>query len=159
MTPPSRDPHTLSESDDAAVRALYRRMLDGWNARDADAFAAPFADDAEVIGFDGSLQLGKDEIAATLGRIFADHPTGTYYAAVKSVRAVEADLAILRAAVGIVPSGQSDINPALNAWQTLTVARRDGDWHAVLLQNTPAQFHGRPDLVEAMSAELRHLLP
>jgi hypothetical protein len=28
----------------------------------------------------------------------------------------------------------------------------------VLLQNTPAQFHGRPDLVEMLTEELRRVL-
>jgi hypothetical protein len=29
----------------------------------------------------------------------------------------------------------------------------------ILFQNTPAQFHGRPDLAEQLTAELRQLLP
>jgi len=30
--------------------------------------------------------------------------------------------------------------------------------HALPLQNTPAQFHGRPDLVRQLTEELRQLL-
>ena len=37
-------------SDGMEVRRLYREVLDGWNQCNADAFAAPFADDGEVIG-------------------------------------------------------------------------------------------------------------
>ena len=31
-------------------------------------------------------------------------------------------------------------------------------WRVVLLQTTPAAFHGRPDLAEALTRELRQLL-
>jgi hypothetical protein len=58
----------------------------------------------------------------------------------------------------MIPPGQSDLNPAANVLQTL-VATRDGDtWRIALFQNTPAQFHGRPELVERMTDELRELL-
>lgn len=45
--------------------------------------------------------------------------------------------------------------PERNAHQTL-LARKDGDdWRVVLFQNTPAAYDGRPELVEAMTDELR----
>ena len=145
-------------SDEIEVRTLYRQMLDGWNMRSADAFATPFADDGEVIGFDGSQMTGRAEIAATLGQIFADHITAPYVNKVRSVRLLSPEVAILRAIVGMVPPGQSDLNPALNAHQTLVATKRDGVFHIHLLQTTPAQFHGRPDLVQHMTEELRQML-
>jgi hypothetical protein len=36
--------------------------------------------------------------------------------------------------------------------------RVDGQWRVALYQNTPAAFHGRPDLSEALTAELRALI-
>lgn len=140
------------------VRALYTRMLEGWNARNSEAFAAPFAEDGEVIGFDGSQQAGRTEIATSMGQIFADHPTGRYVWVVKSVRSLAADVALLRAVAGVVPAGQAEIAPALNAVQTLVATRREGQWSIVLFQNTPAQFHGRPDLAERLAGELRQAL-
>ncbi|MCG6496389.1 SgcJ/EcaC family oxidoreductase [Kitasatospora sp. A2-31] len=44
----------LSSTDESAVRALYHRALDGWNLQDGAAFAGPFTEDGEVIGFDGT---------------------------------------------------------------------------------------------------------
>lgn len=58
----------------------------------------------------------------------------------------------------MVPRGQSDINPNVNTHHTLIATSMGGKWRIVLFQNTPAQFHGRPELVEQMSAELRALL-
>lgn len=146
-------------SDEAEVRALYRAILDGWNARSGDAFAAPFTEDGAVIGFDGSEQARPKEIATAMGQIFADHMTATYVGKVKSVRLLGSDVAVLRAVAGMVPPGQSDINPAVNTIQTLVAAKREGVWRVVLYQNTPAQYHGRPDLAAQLTEELRQLLP
>ncbi|HXV96788.1 MAG TPA: DUF4440 domain-containing protein, partial [Anaerolineae bacterium] len=49
-------------------------------------------------------------------------------------------------------------NPAANVIQTLVAAKWDGQWQVVLYQNTPAQFHGRPELVRQLTDELRQLL-
>ncbi len=151
-------PQDASSAGDTAVRALYRQLLDGWNQRDAEAYAAPFAEDAEVIGFDGSEMTGRAEITSTLRQIFADHVTAAYVCKVRSVRLLGPETAILRAIVGMVPPGQSDLNSAVNAHQTLVAVKRDGTWRIALFQNTPAQFHGRPELVQQMTEELRQEL-
>lgn len=39
----------------------------------------------------------------------------------------------------------------------MIAARDDDEWRIVLFQNTPAQFHGRPDLVTQLTAELREM--
>jgi uncharacterized protein (TIGR02246 family) len=140
---------------DHELSALYESVLDGWNARDADAFAAGFADDGVVVGFDGSQHIGRVQIAEQIGLIFTDHPTGTYVGMVRDVRAIGDHAAILRAVAGIVPAGQSDLNPQLNSVQSMTAERRDGRWRIVHYQNTPAAYHGRPELVEALTDELR----
>ncbi len=65
---------------------------------------------------------------------------------------------LLRAVAGIVPAGATDLNPALNAVQTLVAVRRGDAWRIALFQNTPAQLHGCPDLAESLTQELRALL-
>jgi hypothetical protein len=54
--------------------------------------------------------------------------------------------------------GQSDLNPAVNTIQTLVAVKRAGKWRIAIFQNTPAQFHGRPELAQALTEELRQLL-
>lgn len=142
----------------APVAALYQQLLDSWNRRDAEGFATLFDDEGHSIGFDGSPMTGRAEIAATLGQIFADHVTATYVAKIRAVRFLAPDVALLRAVVGMVPPGQSDINPAVNALQTIVAVKHDDGWRIALLQNTPAQFHGRPEMAEALTRELRQLL-
>lgn len=144
-----------SGDDEAAVARLYEAVISGWNAHDGEAFAAPFAEDGTVIGFDGSEVDGRDAIAAEMASVFADHETAPYVAKVKSVRVLGSEVALLRAVVGMIPPGQAELEPARNAHQTVIAVRRDGEWGILLLQNTPAQFHGRPDLVERLTEELR----
>jgi len=151
-------PQDPPSPDEIEVRELYQHMLDGWNKRSAAAFAAPFAEDGDSIGFDGSQLIGRAEIVSMLQRIFADHPTAPYVSKVKSVRFLSPEVAVLRAIVGMIPPAQPDLDPNLNALQTLIASKRDGQWRIVLFQNTPAQFHGRPDLVQQMTEELRQLL-
>jgi uncharacterized protein (TIGR02246 family) len=153
-TPESEDASPAS-ADELAVAALYRQIIDGWNQHSAEAFARAFALYGEAIGFDGSRMIGRGEIAGTLGQIFADHVTAPYVAKVKSVRLVSSDTAVLSAIVGMVPPGAAELNPALNAVQTVVAVRRDGGWQVELLQTTPAQLHGRPEEVEWMTEELR----
>jgi uncharacterized protein (TIGR02246 family) len=150
--------HGASSADETAVRACYHSLLSAWNRRDAAGYAALFAEDGNAIGFDGSQHDGREMIATEIGGIFATHQTGTYIGKVKDVQFVTADVAILRAISAVVPAGQADLNPATNALQTLVAAQRDGDWRIVLFQNTPAQFHGRPELAEQLTEELRQLL-
>src|SRR5689334_22546557 len=145
-------------TDEIAVRSLYQQFLERWNRRRANDLAALFDEDSYVVGFDGSQINGRAEIESQIGQIFADHQTAAYIGKIREVRFLTADVAILRAVVGMVPPGQSDLNPALNAVHSLVAAKRDGAWRIALFQNTPAQFHGRPDLAQQLTDELRQLL-
>jgi uncharacterized protein (TIGR02246 family) len=140
------------------ISDLYYALLDAWNRRDAGGYAALFADDGYVVGFDGSEMNGRDQIERSLNTIFADHKTGRYVAAVRAERTVSDDIAMLTAIAGLVPAGEIDLNPELNAIQTLVAKHEDGRWRIVQFQNTPAQFHGRPEDAEALTNELRALV-
>lgn len=143
---------TMSENE---VKALYQKLIAGWNAHDGEAMAAPFADDGVIIGFDGSLSSGKQTISTEMASIFADHETGRYAVKVESIRVLGPEAVILRAIAGLVPPGRAAINPETNSHQTVVAEGQNGEWSIVLFQNTPAQFHGRPELVEDMTRELQ----
>jgi uncharacterized protein (TIGR02246 family) len=149
---------SAQSSEETTIRALYEQLLDAWNRRDAHAFAALVAEDGNVVGFDGSQINRRAEVEAQIGQIFADHQTAAYIGKIREVRFLTPDVAILRAVVGMVPPGQTDINPAVNTIQSLVATKRDAQWRIALFQNTPAQFHGRPDLVQQLTDELRQLL-
>lgn len=144
--------------DESFISDLYHNLLDAWNRRDAADFAALFAADGSIVGFDGSVVDGKANIEGHLRPIFADHPTAAYVSKIREVRFLSVETALLRAVAGLVPPGQHDINPATNAIQSLVAVQQDGVWKIALYQNTPAQFHGRPEEAEKLTAELRELV-
>ncbi|MEC0230371.1 SgcJ/EcaC family oxidoreductase [Paenibacillus alba] len=145
-------------TEESSVQALYQRLLATWNERKAADMAAVFAEEGELIGFDGSVVQGRALILEHLAPIFANHPTPPYYGKVKSVHFLAEGVAVLRAIAGMVPQGKSDLAPELHTHHTMIAVRKDQIWQIVLHQNTPAQFHGRPELVEAMTKELKELL-
>lgn len=142
-------------TDDESVRALYAAIIDGWNARDAVAMASVFAEDANLVGFDGSQLDGRVAIESSVRDIFAHHAVPPYIVKVRQVRFLTPGVAILRAVAGMIPDGHADLNPALNAIQTLVAVKTSGAWKASVFHNTPAAFHGRPELAERLTEELR----
>lgn len=147
------------KSEGDGIGALYARLIDCWNARDAAGFAACFTEAGHMVGFDGSQADSAAEIAEHIGAVFGSHQTASYVARVRGTQALGSEAAVLRAVVGMVPPGGTDIKPEVNAIQSLVAVRAGDAWKAALLQSTPAAFHGRPEAAEALTAELRSLLP
>jgi len=145
-------------SEQEEVRALYQRLIGRWNHRDASGMSSLFADDGHMIGFDGSVINGRTEIEAHLSPIFVKHPTPPFVSIVREVRRLADEVALLRAVVGMAPPGKAELNPDLNAVQTLVAVHIDGRWRVAMFQNTPAALHGRPEEVAAMTAELSAML-
>ena len=148
----------LVSEHEQALADLYRRFLDSWNGRDAAAMAGLFQEDGYLVGFDGSSMTGPQEIEVTIDSIFADHQTAPYAGKVRDVQLLTPDCAMLRAVAGMPFRGSAALNPAANTIQTLVAVRREDEWRIALLQNTPAQFHGRADLSQALTDELQQLL-
>jgi uncharacterized protein (TIGR02246 family) len=146
---------TNQSNHETQIRELHRQLLDAWNKRNAQDFAALYEADGNQIGFDGSQMNGQVEIQEHLSQIFADHMTAAYVSKVREVRFLNDETAILRAVVSMIPHGQTDINPALNAVQSLVAVRRGNQWKVALFHNTPAAFHGRPEAVAQLTEELR----
>lgn len=150
--------HAVEPADDKAIRTLYHDLLVAWNKRDAHASASLFDLAGIIVGFDGSTLYGRLGIESELAQIFADHYTSAYIAKIRDVRFLTADVAVLQAVAGMVPEGETDLNPAVNAVQSLVATRETGKWRVALFQNTPAAFHGRPELSKQLTRELREAL-
>jgi uncharacterized protein (TIGR02246 family) len=144
---------------DDPVRDLHRQFIALWNAKNVDGIAALFCDNGSIVGFDGSMVNGAAQIKDHLRGVFDDHQPARYVGVVREVRGLANGVSLLRAVVGMVPPGGSDINPDVNAVQSLLAVRGSNDRDCIaLLQATPAQFHGRPDEVDALTNELRAAL-
>jgi uncharacterized protein (TIGR02246 family) len=144
-----------TQEHDQAV-TVFTTLLDAWNRQDASAFAALFAPSGHVTGFDGSQMTGPAAIEAELGEIFAHHQTATYVAKVREVRSLAPTVTLLRAIAGMIPPAEHALNPAVNAIQSLVLVTdpQSSSQRLALLQNTPAAFHGRPELIIEMTDEL-----
>jgi uncharacterized protein (TIGR02246 family) len=143
------------QSPEDAVRGLYEQLLESWNRRDARGMSALFAIEGNMVGFDGSSINGRMQIEDHLRPIFRDHPTPSFIAKIREIRPLAPKVMFIRAVAGMIAPEAADIDPALNAIQSLIAVRRDEAWQIQLFQNTPAAFHGRPAEVEALTNELR----
>jgi uncharacterized protein (TIGR02246 family) len=140
---------------DRATRELYAHLIETWDKRSARDFALLFASDGNLVGFDGSQVNGQLEVGAHLTEVFTHHQTPRYVSIVREVRLLANDLTLLRANTGLIPPGKDDIDPALNAVQSMIAVQKGGSWKVALFQNTPAAFHQRPELAKQLTEELR----
>jgi uncharacterized protein (TIGR02246 family) len=153
MSPKSIDP-----AADRETRELYRLLLLAWDKRNARDFALLFAPDGNIVGFDGTQVFGQADVGAHLSEIFSHHQTARYVAIVREVRSLSEGATILSAVAGMVPPDKADIDPNVNAVQTLVAAKTGGTWKVALFQNTPAALHGKSDAANKLTEELRGAL-
>jgi len=148
-------PKSIDPVADRETRELYRQLLEAWDKRNARDFALLFASDGNIVGFDGTQVFGQTDIGAHLSEIFSHHQTARYVSIVREIRALTDDATILSAVAGMIPPDKDDINPDVNAVQTLIAVKKAGAWKVALFQNTPAALHGRPDAAKKLTEELR----
>ena len=60
MTNDHGGPRANHLRDEAAVRALYQELMDGWNQGSGAAFAAVFTEDGDLVAFDGTHFKGRE---------------------------------------------------------------------------------------------------
>jgi uncharacterized protein (TIGR02246 family) len=155
-TMPTREEAAANHSaDEAAVRALYQQLMDGWNQGSGDAFAAVFTEDGDLIGFDGTHFKGRQEIAPFHQRLFDKWLKGSRLVGeVKDVRFLSPDIALMHAVGGTVLRGKSEPVPERDSIQTLVATRQDGEWRLAAFQNTrlhPMDSSAGPFLVWTLS--------
>src|SRR5919199_189231 len=148
-----------SGGDEAAIRALYQQMIDGWNAGNGDDFAAPYSDDSDFVGFDGTYMKGRLEIASFHQMLFDKFLRGSrLIGKIRSIRFVTDNVAIMIAVGGTVMAGQSDIEPERNSIHTIVAIKLDSNWCFTAFQNSRVQYIGRPEESQALTEELRQEL-
>jgi uncharacterized protein (TIGR02246 family) len=155
-TMPTRQEAAANDSaDEAAVRALYQQLMDGWNQGSGDAFAAVFTEDGDLIGFDGTHFKGRQEIAPFHQQLFDKWlKRSRLVGQVKDVRFLSPDVALMHAVGGTVMRGKSKPVPERDSIQTLVATRQDGEWRLAAFQNTrlhPMDSSAGPFLVWTLS--------
>jgi uncharacterized protein (TIGR02246 family) len=86
--------------------------MDGWNQGSGEAFAAPFAEDGDLIRFDGTHLTSRPEIASFHRPLFDTWLKGSRLSgAVKSVRFLSPEVAVMHAVGGMVIREKSAPSP------------------------------------------------
>jgi uncharacterized protein (TIGR02246 family) len=138
-TRPTRQEAAANHStDEAAVRALYQQLMDGWNQGSGEAFAAVFTEDGDLVGFDGTHLKGRQEIAPFHQQLFDKWLKGSRLVGqVKDVRFLSPDIAVMHAVGSTVMRGKSEPSPERDSIQTLVATRQESDeWRLAAFQNT-----------------------
>jgi uncharacterized protein (TIGR02246 family) len=118
--------------------------MEGWNRGSGAAFAAPFAEDGDLIGFDGTHIKGRAEIAAFHQPLFATYLKGTRLVGrVTSVRFLSPDVALMHTLGGTVKRGKAVPAPERDSIQTLVATKSGDTWHLAAFQNTRLRPIGR----------------
>ncbi|HEX5761360.1 MAG TPA: SgcJ/EcaC family oxidoreductase [Thermoanaerobaculia bacterium] len=125
-------------ADEAAIRALVAKCIEGWNRGSGEAFAAQFAEDSDYVVVNGMHLEGRQENAANHQRIFDTFYKGTrVWAEVKSIRFLRPDVAVMHSVSTILKPGESPASPQPGAIQTWVVSRHGEEWLIDAFQNTP----------------------
>jgi uncharacterized protein (TIGR02246 family) len=132
-----RIPQPYQSEDEGAIRSLYEQAMDAWNKGSGNAFAAVFAEDGDLVAFDGMHFKGRMEIAPFHQRLFETYLKGTrLVGTVTDVRFLSPDVAVAHARGGTIMRGKSAASPERDSIQTLVAVKRHGDWRFAAFQNT-----------------------
>jgi uncharacterized protein (TIGR02246 family) len=131
----AQDPQRAA--DEAAIRGLHRQVLAGWNEASGDVFAAPFSEDADFVGFDGSVVRGRRRIAEAHQELFDKWLKGSRLVEERTtVRFLGANVAVVVSVGGTTMRGKSEPAPERDSIQTLVASREADGWKFVSFQNT-----------------------
>jgi uncharacterized protein (TIGR02246 family) len=124
-------------SDEAAIRELFGRLLDDWGRGDGEAYGSRFIEDADYIAFDGTRTRGRGEIAASHQQLFDKWLNGTRLTGrVLSIKFPSPDVAIIHATGGTVMRGKTKPSPERDSIQTLVAMREGPEWRFAAFHNS-----------------------
>ncbi len=129
--------------EERALHKLVYQLESSWNAGDGDAFAALFADDADVIHILGGYYTGRETIRAGHRMIFGTIYKGsTIHYSVEKIKFLRPEIALvfLRQHLELGEGAPVD---GLDARPTIVAEKIDDKWRIVALQNTRISEVGR----------------
>jgi uncharacterized protein (TIGR02246 family) len=127
---------SLAPADSAALADVVRRLESAWNAMDAAAFAADFADDADFVNVRGEHFRGRPAIAGGHAGIFATIYAGSVNQyTVEVARLLRPDVALVHVYARLeVPQGPlAGRHPARFS---IVLTREPAGWRIASFHNT-----------------------
>jgi uncharacterized protein (TIGR02246 family) len=123
--------------DEEAIAALVASFTRAFNAGDATAAAATFAEDALVVDEQGERTEGRAAIRAQLAAAFADNPGTTIAIQVDALRFLGPDTALEVGRTTITPAGSVG-TPEITRF-TVVYIKKDGRWLQSAVRDELAQ--------------------
>lgn len=120
-------------ADEKAIRATAEDFVNAFNAADAKALGALWAEDAEYTDESGQSHHGRAAIASLYAAMFKEHPGASMAVTVESVRFLGPDIAVEKG----ISRLKSPAGEASAARYTVVHARRDGKWIMVDCRDAP----------------------
>jgi uncharacterized protein (TIGR02246 family) len=126
----------LSPQDRASLEAIVRQLESAWNAMDAEAFAAPFAIDADFVNIRAEHHRGRPAIAAGHAAIFRDFYAGsTVQFGVEGGRLLNVGVALLHVKSELnAPTGP--LAGTHHACFSMVLTRTASGWEIAAFHNT-----------------------
>jgi len=125
---------------ESKLQSLVRRVLAAWERGDGRALAAEFADDGDVVFFEGSCLQGRAQIEAVMQHLFETTLRGTRcLAQVKALRFVTPEVALIQTLGGVVFPKETVIPVERCSIQTFVAVRIRGTWSVASFQNMRMQ--------------------
>lgn len=149
----SQDARRESPSDEATeldeLKASATAFAKAFNASDAKAIAALFAENAEAVDDEGNVLEGRAEIEARFAELFVDFPQARIEVELTSLRKLGPDVAVEDgySATTLVPDEPEALSP-----YTIVHVKRDGKWLIASVRDFPAEA-----LTETAHEQLRSL--
>jgi uncharacterized protein (TIGR02246 family) len=127
---------TLTAAERHAIDSLVASLEGAWNAGDGEAFAAPFAPDADFVNVRAEHHQGRQAIAAGHTGIFRTIYAGsTNRYVVKSARLLTSDVAVVHVDAALdVPAGP--LAGRMQALYSLVLVRDGSGWQIASFHNT-----------------------
>ncbi len=134
----------LLPADRGALENIVRQLEAAWNAMDGQAFAAPFAEDADFVNIRGEHARGRAAIDAGHAAIFQSIYAGsTTQQTIEAARLLRPDVALVRVhSVLNAPHGPLAGRHA--ARYSMILTRENGRWEIAAFHNTLEAPPGPP---------------
>lgn len=132
-----------SKADEASIRQVVQQVQDGWNARSGQAFAAPFAADADYVVVNGMKLKGRDVIEKGHTGIFTTiYKDSRNVATIQGIRFLRPDVAVVHVEWNL-EFRVNDKTEKGHAINTMVMTKDSGKWSIAAFQNTAVQPPGR----------------
>ena len=123
--------------DDSAVRAALDGVYVAWADNDADAFVAPYAEDATAV-LPGSYLPNKEAIRATMAAVFSGPLKGSRAIhEVQSIRFLGDSAALVISKGAVLLAGQTEPAQESRGLDTWVLSKQDGTWLIEAFHNCP----------------------